>query len=282
MTFDFAARRRSFGVRALTISALVLAAASRAASAQTDYYNLDAGRPLRVEDARVIERHALELQLAPFRVRGARGEGTLLSLEPELAWGALPRTQFEIGFPVEQHRFGARHSTGLAGIHLAALYALNIESLTLPAFALGARAQLPIGSRAPASPYATVTGVATRTFPGVRVHVNASYTAGPSRGNLSDESDAISETSRWEGGVGVDHPFPLRSMLVGVELVARKPIVTSLGTEWSAAGGIRQQVSPRIAVDIGAGRTFVRGGEWFVTFGSAYAFGMLARVGGRP
>lgn len=59
--------------------------AAPAARAQTDYYNLERGRPLRVEDALVIERHSLEWQLAPLTVSGARHAGSRIALEPELA-----------------------------------------------------------------------------------------------------------------------------------------------------------------------------------------------------
>jgi len=48
--------------------ALATFAASRAARAQTEYYNLDASRPLRVEDAVPTERYGLDLDLAPARL----------------------------------------------------------------------------------------------------------------------------------------------------------------------------------------------------------------------
>jgi hypothetical protein len=52
------------------------------AQAQTDYYNTDAGRPLRIEDAYTTERYAFELQLAPMRIDRTRGGEYSWSMEP--------------------------------------------------------------------------------------------------------------------------------------------------------------------------------------------------------
>src|SRR5688572_23274403 len=38
------------------------------AAAQTDYYNIDSGRPVRIEDAYPVERYAFEAQVAPLRM----------------------------------------------------------------------------------------------------------------------------------------------------------------------------------------------------------------------
>ncbi|MBL8960841.1 MAG: hypothetical protein JNJ98_13385, partial [Gemmatimonadetes bacterium] len=46
------------GLMAPALALALLGAVAGPVRAQTDYYNLDAGRPLRVEDALVIERHA--------------------------------------------------------------------------------------------------------------------------------------------------------------------------------------------------------------------------------
>ena len=52
--------------------------------------------------------------------------------------------------------------------------------------------------------------------------------------------------------------------------------------EWSAGTGSRWQVSPRVAMDAGVGRRLTgddRG--WYLTVGSAYAFGLPRTFGGR-
>ena len=68
--------------------------------AQTDFYNTDRGRPLRVEDALVVERRAFELQAAPFTWERVRRGASHLAVAPEFAWGVLPRTQVELALPM--------------------------------------------------------------------------------------------------------------------------------------------------------------------------------------
>jgi len=268
---------RGIAPLALLISLLALLVAPDDASAQTDYYNLDRGRPLRVEDALAIERHAIEWQLAPLRLSGARGAGSSLEIEPELAWGVWPRTQVELGVPLARWRRGTREVIGGAGIDLAILHALNSESISIPGLALAARALLPVGPLGPSRVIPTVTLLATRTLSFGRIHVNASGTPG-----TYSTDDRTGEASRWEVGVATDRTFVFQSMLVGAELVARRPLVPdeSGDVEWSSAAGLRYQVGPRVALDAGLGRDFSAGGEWFVTFGSAVSLSLLHRFGG--
>ncbi|HEX4935133.1 MAG TPA: hypothetical protein VFV33_18240 [Gemmatimonadaceae bacterium] len=268
------ARQGASALIALAMGSMALALAPSPVSAQTDYYNLDRGRPLRVEDALAIERHAIEWQLAPLRIGGARGAGTTLEVEPELAWGVAPRTQVEVGVPLARWRRGSRETLGAAGLDLAVLHALNTETSTLPALALAAHALLPAGPLGPSRAIPTLTAIATRTLTHGRVHLNASVTPGTYR-----SGDRVGEGARWEVGVAGDHTFVFRSLLVGAEVVARRPLVED-EVEWSAASGMRYQVGPRLAVDAGLGRDLSSGGEWFVTFGSAVSLSLLHRFGG--
>ena len=108
-------------------------------AAQTDYYNTDAGRPIRVEDATALERRGFELQAAPLRLERGRGGIYRWGIEPEIAYGILPRTQFEVGFPLVFVDAGAngQRTTGLAGIDVSVLHNFNTET-RLPAFAIAA------------------------------------------------------------------------------------------------------------------------------------------------
>jgi hypothetical protein len=242
------------------------------ASAQTDYYNLDAGRPLRVEDALVIERHAFEWQVAPLRFSGARGQGTAFAVEPELAWGILPRTQLEVGVPLRRAGDGGR-AMGAAGVDVSLLYALNAETMTWPGLALSVGAVAPAGPFGPERTLMTVGGIATRTMSAGRVHVNAQVTPGAATRGAYDEA------SRWRVGVAADRTFVVHSTLLGADVVAEKPLGGG-DVQWSAALGMRRQVGPRSAVDLGVGRRLTHGGAWFVTAGSALSFGLLHRFGG--
>lgn len=266
---------RPTGITLAVLGAVALLSPVKEAAAQTDYYNLDRGRPLRVEDALVIERHALEWQLAPLRVSGGDGVGSAVAFEPELAWGAWARTQLEIGVPLVRRREGGRTSLGGAGVDISVLHALNAETLTLPALAVGAHLLLPAGPFGPTRAIPTFTALATRTLSAGRIHLNASVTPGSYR-----QGDGADEASRWSGGVAVDHAFVFQSLLVGADLVARRPLHGDDGVEWSAASGLRYQVGPRMGVDFGFGRVVGERGEWFVTAGSAISLSLLHRFGG--
>lgn len=254
------------------LGALLLLFAIGSADAQTDFYNTDRGRPLRVEDAIVIERRAFELQAAPLRVERERRGVTHWGIAPELAWGVLPRTQVEVSFPIAMQDDIARDTPllALAGVELEALHQLNAETMGLPALAIGAGVHLRAGPLAPQRHVTTVRALATRTLRWGRVHVNAAYAPGPA---LAADDPGAMGTDRWSAGIAADHTFPLRSLLVGVEVTARESLRDDGLTEWRAGAGVRYQLSPRLAVDAGLGRRLSAGlPSWALTTGGAYAF----------
>ena len=268
--------------RALAAAAAVIAAtrATPPAAAQTDYYNTDAGRPLTIEDAYPVERRAVELQLAPLRLERARGGVYHWGLEPELAVGLLPRTQLEVGFPLAFVEGVGRRTSGLAGVEISALHNLNVET-TIPALALVGDVLLPAGGLGPDRAYASVKGIATKTFSFARFHVNGQYTVGDrlpadDAGVPGEEiGPGAAELSRWQAGMAVDRTFPLRSLLVTGELYARQPLRAGETVEWNGAGGARYQLSPRVAGDLGGGYR-LNGPDrgWYATVGAAVAVGL--------
>jgi hypothetical protein len=260
-------------------AALATLLPSAPAHAQTDYYNTDAGRPITIEDAYPVERRAVELQVAPLRLARAAGGVYTWGIEPEIAIGLLPRTQVELGFPHAytdhaEHAAGTvgRRAWGLAGIELSGLHNLNVET-RLPALGVAADVLLPVGPLAPDKAYTSVKGIATKTFPWARLHVNGQYTFGEALAASDDEHGG--ELSRWTGGLAVDRTFPLESFLLTAELVARQPLAEAADLAWDAAAGTRYQLSPRVAVDAGGGYRLTgddRG--WFATFGAAVSLGL--------
>ena len=75
------------------LSLLLLLPAS--AAAQKDWYNLDHDRPFRVEDARAIDRRALEFSVGPLGWTGGGSDEVTGSVEASA--GILPRTQLSLG-----------------------------------------------------------------------------------------------------------------------------------------------------------------------------------------
>ncbi len=264
---------------AIAISSAASSFGAAQLSAQTDYYNTDRGRPVQIEDAYATERYAFELKLAPVRLERSRGGVYNWGIEPEIAYGFLPRTHLEIGVPLAYTDLGgAGQQSGVAGIDFSIMHNLNVETQTLPALGLRADVLAPVGGLAPDRAYTSLTGMATRTYSWMRFHVNGQYTFGaaPSvaAGGSGIGAGAL-EQSRWLAGVAADKTFPLRSTLLTGELFARQPILSSEPVEYTAGAGIRYQWNPRLALDAGIGRRLTGDNRaWYVTFGSAYAFAL--------
>lgn len=258
--------------------------------AQTDYYNTDRGRPMQIEDAYATERYAFELKLAPVRLERARGGAYSWEVEPEIAYGILPRTQLEVGVPIAYADVGAERRAGLAGLDVSALYNLNAETRTLPALGVRADLLVPVGNLAPNRSYGSFTGIATRTFSALRLHANAQYTLGPAPnlasasstgGGSVDLDENAAELSRWLAGIAVDKTLPLHSVLFSGEVYARQPLVSTQDVEYVVGTGIRYQWNTLLAMDAGVGRRLT--GEnraWYVTFATSYAFGMASLMPG--
>lgn len=228
-------------------------------SAQTDYYNLDRGRPLQTQDALVVERGAFEWQMAPFRWSFSPGVRPSVALEPEVAWGIFPRTQVELGVPIE--RVAGRWGRG--GVHVAVLHALNVETMSWPGVALEAEAVTPGGAFGPRDTFVSIGGVATRTTSTGRIHINAATSVAGGE-----------HESKWRVSVAGDRAFVLRSALLGAEVAVSRE---TIGRVISLGSGVRLQVDQRSAVDAGIGRRFssgVAGDAWYFTLGSATSFGI--------
>ena len=258
----------------LGFSMALLATSPNMVAAQTDYFNTDRGRPLRVQDAMAIERYAFELQAAPLTWERASGGNALWSVEPELAYGILPRTQVEVGIPLYLAEEGTGRRGGVGAVHVSLLHALNVETLGMPAIAMSAAAAIPAGSLGPRQAYGTLGVLTTRTMGFGRIHLNADATVGPDPED-ADSRPGLDDLTRWSAGVAVDRTFPLRSLLIGAEVVAGQPIHSDSDVQWRAGAGVRWQASPQWAFDAGLGRTLDDTREWTITIGAARAFAIL-------
>ncbi|HUF26990.1 MAG TPA: hypothetical protein VMM18_08440 [Gemmatimonadaceae bacterium] len=263
----------AFRFFALTAVAVTFAAAVPA-GAQTDYYNADRNRPVRIEDAYTVERHAFELKVAPLRLERGAGGVYHWGFDPEIAYGILPRTSIEVAVPFAIVDAGGTigRRQGIAGVALSAFHNLNTETRTVPALGLRADLLLPVGSLAADRAHPSVSAIATRTFQWARVHVNGQYTGGRAPAASAPGGEEAGEgVSRWLAGAAVDRAFPLHAALVIADLYAAQPLHGG-DVEWNAGGGVRYQVSPSLAVDVGAGRRLTGDNAWYVTFGSSWMF----------
>ncbi|MEO7966262.1 MAG: hypothetical protein ABIT38_20365 [Gemmatimonadaceae bacterium] len=267
----------------VTLRLLLAAALPAAVGAQTDYYNTDRNRPIRIEDAYATERYSFDAHLAPLRLeRSAAGVYTW-GVDPEIAFGILPRTQLEVGLPVAFVDMGASRRVGIAGLDVSVLYNLNAETTRLPALGVRARMLAPVGSLAADKAYSSLQDMLTRTYSWARFHINGEYTFGGAPVSSTTATTAVrttpgmgaTELSRWLAGAAVDRTFPLRSLLVTGEVYAMQPIPSDADVAWNAGAGLRYQLSPFLALDGGIGRRLTSDDRaWFVTFGVARVFAL--------
>jgi hypothetical protein len=268
-------------------AALIMLVLAAPLAAQKDYFNLDKNRPVRIEDAYPTERYAFEVKLAPLRLERERGGVYHWGFDPEIAYGILPRTSIEVGFPFAIIDGGeAGRTSGLAGIEFSAFHNLNIETRTLPAMAIRGDVVLPVGRLSGDRLYPSLTGIATRSYSWARFHVNAQYTFGaapeaPAEGEPGHAAEVVPhEASRWLAGIAVDRVFPLDAYLLIADVFAQQPLHADDPLEWNVGAGIRYQVNPFLAVDAGLGRRLTGDPAWYVTLGSAYHLGVRALMPG--
>jgi hypothetical protein len=156
----------------------VAAAASPTRGAgQSHYYNLDGGRPTRVEDAEATALYSVDVDLAPFSVERLSGGTMRYRAEPKASYGVLPFTEIELRIPYVRvappAASGAPAVNGVAGVAIGALHSFNLETADVPAVALGAEISLPVGSLAPTRTSFLATLLATKTTGAGRLHFNA-------------------------------------------------------------------------------------------------------------
>ena len=156
-------------------AALLNAVNACAARAQSDYRNIDGGRPVRLEDATAGARHSLDLQVATLRSERFASGSYRWQLEPRVNYGALPRTELKLRMPFVRRDDGPRPRAGLAGAGFGAFHSVNNESRRLPAFALEGDFFVTAKAASSDGVSYSLRTIATRSVAGVRVHANAGY-----------------------------------------------------------------------------------------------------------
>jgi hypothetical protein len=256
---------------------LVAAASPGTAPAQTDFYNLDKDRPLRVEDAYATKRYAFELKMSPLTLSQVR-DGTL-QYRPalELKHGLLPGLDVSAGLKLGVDRSSARGTERSdTELELSSLLNLTTETRWLPALGLRVTGHLPVEGDEPRS--LQLRGLATRSIRGpVRAHVNGGWTFGGE------------PVERWWAGLALDYALPFRHTLLMAETyVADAPGGEVAGIDSPtrrahSTAGFRHQLSPTLALDAGAGASWTgaAGPDWLLTAGLTYEFGVRSLMPGR-
>ena len=160
---------------ALWLAAALFVARPASATAQS-YYGLEGGRPGRIGDAAPTPRGTLDLEILPVRLELYDGGARRLRSDPKLSLGIAPFTEIELRVPilrVDPGVAGLQAETGVGGLAVGVLRALTIETGALPALAVGADYIAPIGSQAASAGSYAGSLFLTKTFTGMRVHLNA-------------------------------------------------------------------------------------------------------------
>lgn len=174
---------------------------ARQAYAQGDYRNLDAGFPVRIEDAVVTERYALDLDLANIRFDALSGGRRRLQFEPEITYGIFPRTEMWLRTTTYYRERQITPRKGIAGVGIGGMYQFTIETLGLPALALASEIFVPAGPNALPASYSLKTAL-TKSFTFGRIHLNASVASYATR-LVATECLTVVHTSGCaaEGGI---------------------------------------------------------------------------------
>jgi hypothetical protein len=248
------------GVKPVALAALAMALLGSPLSAQTDYYNLDKHRPLRVEDAYAAERYAFEFQLSPLTLSRAGG---VLFYTPslELKYGILPGMEMSAGIEADIVRADGQTTSGFGDIELSALYNLNSETLGLPAFGIRLTGHIP--THEGESAFLEAKGIVTRVLGGPwRLHLNGAALLGEPE-------------ERWWGGAAVDYVLPFRSLLLLAETYYAQPRAAEAEARVHSAAGLRYQLGPLTGIDLGVGTDWAgtERRDWRLTLGVTAATG---------
>ena len=253
--------------RALVAVLLLALAVGRAQA--IDHKNLDAGRPVRVEDAYAIADGEFALEAAGGFTLERKGSDRGV-FPVEALYGAYPNLQLAIGttLSTSPREIDGRPRSG--DVQLGALYNLNQETLVVPALALRLGLETPTGEGSQGVGV-EVKGIVTKSIQRLAVHLNAGYQF--LTGTRRDERDGV-----YRLALGASYPLGApwltRLLLVGdvfAEQAARRSEPPIVGTEL----GLRYQLTPRLVWDVGVGTEFAgsrRRSDLFMTTGVSVGF----------
>ncbi len=208
-----------------------------------DHMNLEEGLPTELEDAYPTSYLNREIQVAGRYERKNNGDNQF-RLNSSLEYGFARNWQGKISVPFI---VGEGDKTGSGDIGLEAFYNFNVESLSMPAFALSARANVPTG-RNTQGVDTTLKFIATKSLGSSamlhRMHLNLIYkrNASPQAGKRSNRYGAILGYSRR---VGPDTIF--------VTDFVREQELQAGQTSNIIELGLRRQMTPLRVLSLGAG-----------------------------
>jgi len=241
-----------------------------------DHDNLDPNRPIGMEDAYAIPKGEIGLE-GGVRFNDRREGRTQVTFQPQIIYGAFANTQIEIQGDLftDPHSIVGANKSG--DLHLGVLYNFNTETLMLPALAVRVEADLPTGVNSKGVD-TQLTGILTRSFGRLRVHLNAGYTVigSPQGQERPGAYRAVAAVSYPLG-----YPTSFRDTLI-VSVYTRQSDLRGQQNHTGIEVGLRHQLTSRVVLDGGLGTEFVGPADRAALLGTiGGAAGGLGGGGGR-
>ncbi|MBI3298940.1 MAG: hypothetical protein HYZ75_12290 [Elusimicrobia bacterium] len=239
-------------MRRITARLLALAAIAWAQAVNSDaldHKNLDAGRPLKLEDpyALAAGEFAVEAGAGFSRNRGDSEQGIF---PLQVLYGASPNFQVSLGSAyLDPRRPDDAPKSGDLG--LGALYNLNQETLSTPALGLKAEGRFPTGEDSSGTD-ARIGLLITKSVDRLSLHLNGSH-------EFLGGAPAGARDGRNRLVFGASHPWgaPRRTLLTLVaDAFVEQSVMSGTKETVGAEIGFRRMLSPRVVWDAGLGREF--------------------------
>lgn len=215
-----------------------------------DHDNLDPNRPIGMEDAYAIPKGEIGME-GGVRFNDRREGSTRVTFQPQIIYGAFYNTQIEIQGDLMSDPNTLVGAAKSGDLHLGVLYNFNTETISLPAFAARVGVDLPTGVNSKGVD-TQMTGILTRSFGRLRVHLNAGYTilGSPQGQERSGTYRAVAAVSYPLG-----YPTSFRDTLIA-SLYTRESDLRGQHNHSGIEIGLRHQLTSRMVLDGGLGTEF--------------------------
>lgn len=261
---------KSLGILTILCVGVAVVVVVPPAWGQADYRNLDASRPIAVEDAQPVEFRAMEFQFTVPRFTRERRGHWHYGFETEFKWGLFKDTQVGVTTETVVARDASDTIVSSRDVQIHALYNFNQETRRLPAIAIRPELIVGTGGLGSRHEHGSLKLIVSKTIHRNRLHFNGSYAVGsteqPGRGG-----DLV---SRFFYGMAYERTLPLKFLVLVADVYARKPIDHS-PTEVVFEFGTRVQLSPTWVLDAGVSTGQLRpsvGPDVGFTFGLSRSF----------
>ena len=234
-----------------------------------DHKNLDENRPLRLEDAYPIADGEITIEAGGGLRLGQRSPNRGV-FPIEILYGAYPNLQLSLGSTLLTDPRSVTEPPASGDLRLSALYNVNQETLTLPAFAGKVGLTIPTGIGSTAIGVG-LKGIVTKSIERLSLHLNVGY-------EFLSGTKPTDRDGRYDLIFGMSYP-------IGAPKFTRATLVWDVFTAQSERRGqdnitgtevgLRYQLTPRIVWDAGVGTEFAgpaNRSPFFLTTGFSFGF----------